>query len=114
MDSTYDVVVIGSGIGGLATAAAAAAFCMTLVVPEKHAKLGGGTAASHGGFWVGANHLERADGIADTRDDVLAYMRFIGGGELDEERMLAFVDRSPEALTFFERMGVRFNYVKGH
>lgn len=114
MDSAYDVVIIGSGIGGLATAVAAAEFGMSVLVLEKHAKLGGGTAASHGGFWVGANHLERADGIVDTREDVLAYMRFIGGGELDEDRMLAFVDRSPEALEFFERSGIRFNYVKGH
>jgi 3-oxosteroid 1-dehydrogenase len=114
MEKSYDAVIVGSGIGGLATAVAAAELGLTALVLEKHAKLGGGTAASHGGFWVGGNHLARADGIVDTREDVLAYMRFIGGGEIDEDRMLAFVDRSPEAFEFFERLGVRFNYVKGH
>jgi 3-oxosteroid 1-dehydrogenase len=87
---------------------------MKVLVLEKHEKLGGGTAASHGGFWVGGNHVARADGIEDSRAAILAYMRFIGGDELDEERMLAFIDRSPEALEFFDRCGVRFLFVKGH
>jgi hypothetical protein len=30
-------------------------------------------------------------------------MRFLGGGSLDDDRMSTFVDRSPEALIFFER-----------
>jgi 3-oxosteroid 1-dehydrogenase len=114
VDRDFDVVIIGSGIGGLATALAAAEFGMKALVLEKHEKLGGGTAASHGGFWVGGNHLARAAGIEDSRDEILAYMRFIGGDELDEERMLTFIDRSPEALEFFDRCGVRFLFVKGH
>src|SRR4051812_7246329 len=82
VDQEFDVVVIGSGIGGLATALAAAEFGMKALVLEKHDKLGGGTAASHGGFWVGGNHLALAEGIEDSRDEILAYMRFIGGDEL--------------------------------
>jgi len=114
VDQDCDVVIIGSGIGGLATAVAAAELGMSTVVLEKHEKLGGGTAASHGGFWVAGNHLARADGVADSRESALAYMRFIGGDELDEARMLTFVDRAPEALEFFDRCGVRFLFVKGH
>jgi len=114
VDQDYDVVIIGSGIGGLATAVAAAEFGMSAIVLEKHAKLGGGTAASHGGFWVAGNHLARAEGIEDSRENALAYMRFIGGDELDEARMLTFIDRSPEALEFYDRCGVRFLFVKGH
>src|ERR1700724_667022 len=87
---------------------------MNPLVLEKDDKLGGGTAASHGGFWVGGNHLARAQGIEDTRESILAYVRFIGGAELDEDKMLAFVDRSPEALEFFDRCGVRFLLVRGH
>src|SRR5205823_4184034 len=44
---------------------------------------------------------------------VLAYMRFLGGGNVDEARLSAFVDRSPEALKFFENCGVRFRVVGG-
>src|SRR5262245_55563154 len=87
---------------------------MKTLVLEKHHKLGGGTAASHGGFWVAGNHLARAKGIEDSRESALAYMRFIGGDELDEARMLTFIDRSPEALEFFDRCGVCFLFVNGH
>jgi 3-oxosteroid 1-dehydrogenase len=80
---------------------------------EKAAKLGGGTVNSYGLIWVGQNHLAQAAGYADSREETLAYMRFLGGGSLDEERMQSFVDRSPEALKFFEACGVRFRVVRG-
>jgi 3-oxosteroid 1-dehydrogenase len=109
----YDVVVIGSGITGLSAALAAAELGLHPVVFEKAEKFGGGTAASHGGLWIGMNHLELAEGYKDTRDDVVKYMNFLGGGELDQDRMLTFVDRSPEAMRFFERCGVQFRLTKG-
>src|SRR5712671_7691999 len=41
------------------------------------------------------------------------YMRFLGGGSLDDDRMSTFVDRSPEALIFFEKCGIRLHVVRG-
>jgi 3-oxosteroid 1-dehydrogenase len=113
MGQQYDVVVIGSGITGLSAALATAELGLKPVVFEKAEKFGGGTAASHGGLWIGMNHLELAEGYKDTRDDVVAYMNFLGGGELEQDRMLTFVDRSPEAMQFFERCGVQFRLTKG-
>ena len=113
MRQQHDVVVIGSGITGLAAALAAAELGLDAVVFEKAEKFGGGTAASHGGLWIGMNHLELAEGYKDTRDEVVKYMNFLGGGELDQNRMLTFVDRSPEAMRFFERCGVQFRLTKG-
>ena len=113
MRQQHDVVVIGSGIAGLAAALAAAELGLDAVVFEKAEKFGGGTAASHGGLWIGMNHLELAEGYKDTRDEVVKYMNFLGGGELDQNRMLTFVDRSPEAMRFFERCGVQFRLTKG-
>jgi hypothetical protein len=72
----------------------------------KPATLGGGTVGSYGLIWVGHNHL--AEGEPDTREEVVAYLRWLGGGSLDEARVTAFVDRAPEALRFSERCGVRF------
>jgi len=40
-------------------------------------------------------------------------MRFLGGGSCDDDRMSTFVDRSPEALKFFEECGVCFHLVRG-
>jgi FAD binding domain len=110
---SYDVVILGSGIAGLAGALAAHALGLQPVVLEKAAALGGGTVHSYGLIWVGQNHLAQAAGHSDTRDEVLAYMRFLGGGNVDDSRLNTFVDRSPEALNFFEQCGVRFRIVHG-
>ena len=65
-DETFDVVVIGSGIAGVATALAAReAGCVRSCI-EKARKLGGGTSFSMGGIWIGNNHLMRAAGYKDT------------------------------------------------
>jgi phytoene dehydrogenase-like protein len=81
---SYDVVILGSGIAGLAGALAAHALGLRPVVIEKAATLGGGTVHSYGLIWVGQNHLAQAAGHPDTRDEVLAY--------------LALRDAAPDAL----------------
>jgi 3-oxosteroid 1-dehydrogenase len=113
LSDTWDVVILGSGIAGLAGALAAHELGLRPVVLEKAGTLGGGTVNSYGLIWVGQNHLAQAAGYSDRRDEVVAYMRFLGGGSLDDHRMSTFVDRSPEALKFFERCGVRFHVVRG-
>jgi len=107
-DKHFDVVVLGSGIAGLAAALAAHAHGLRAVLVEKTAVLGGTSSDSYGLVWAGANHLLLADGQQDAREDIVAYMTFLGGGELDEHRMLTLVDRAPEALRFFEQCGIRF------
>ena len=52
-------------------------------------------------------------GIGDSHDEVLAYMRFLGGGAVDEARLAAFVARSPEVLKFFTDCGIRSRLVRG-
>ena len=102
----YDVIVVGSGVGGLATALAAAEAGLSVAVFEKDELLGGGTALAHGGIWVGCNHLAEAAGFPDSRQAVIDYLRFVGGGATEEDHLLAFVDTAPVALKFFERCGI--------
>jgi 3-oxosteroid 1-dehydrogenase len=109
----HDVVILGSGIAGLAAALAAHQLGLRPIVLEKASLLGGGTVHSYGLIWIGQNHLARAAGYADTKDDVVDYLRFLGGGQVDEERLAAFVDHAPETLRFFEQCGVRFRVVRG-
>src|SRR5213080_1380467 len=92
----WDVVVLGSGIAGLAGALAAHELGMRPIVLEKAKILGGGTINSYGLIWVGQNHLAAAAGFSDTRDETIDYLRFLGGGSVDDERLSTFVDRSPE------------------
>ena len=112
-DEVFDVVVVGSGIAGVATALAASALGLRPVLIEKAGKLGGGTSFSMGGIWIGNNHLARDAGYRDSRREVLDYMRFIAADEADQERLLAYVDRGPEALKFFEDLGIQFRISRG-
>jgi 3-oxosteroid 1-dehydrogenase len=109
----YDVIVLGSGIAGLAAALAAHDNGLRTVLIEKASQLGGTTTDSYGLIWVGGNHLMRRAGDGDSRDEIIRYMTFLGGGELCEERMLALVDHSPEAIEFFESCGVSFQLTGG-
>ena len=84
LSGSYDIVILGSGIAGLA-AVAAHELGLQPIVLEKAAALGGGTVHSYGLIWVGQNYLANEAGIADTRDEVLAYMRFLGGGSIRTE-----------------------------
>jgi 3-oxosteroid 1-dehydrogenase len=110
---TYDVVVLGSGIAGLSAALAARESGLRPLLLEKDDRLGGTTSESYGLIWIGNNHLMHAEGETDRREDIIDYMTFLGGGELDERRMLALVDHSPEVLLFFERCGIPFRLTHG-
>ena len=110
---SYDVVILGSGIAGLAAALAAHEAGLRPVLLEKADVLGGTTSDSYGLVWIGDNHLMRAAGESDRREDIIAYMRFLGGGELDDDRMAALVDHSPAVLRFFAECGIPFRLVHG-
>ena len=113
-DAEYDVVVAGSGIAGLSAALAAHEAGLQTVVVEKADGLGGSTTYSYGLIWIPLNHLELSAGYADSREDVLQYMRFFGGGQHIEERVQKFIDHSSRAAAFYARQcGIRFRIVKG-
>jgi 3-oxosteroid 1-dehydrogenase len=111
--ATYDVVVLGSGIAGLAAAVAAHEKRLRPLVLEKAPLLGGGTTNSYGLIWVGDNHLARQAGYADSRKEILDYMHFLAGGEAEEANLLAFVDEAPRILRFFAGCGIPFRLCRG-
>jgi succinate dehydrogenase/fumarate reductase flavoprotein subunit len=110
---TFDVVVLGSGIAGLAAALAAHEHGLNPLLLEKTDLIGGTTTDSYGLIWVGGNHLMRQAGETDPREDIIRYMTFLGGGELSEERMMTLVDRSPEVIEFFKGCGIPFRMIGG-
>jgi succinate dehydrogenase/fumarate reductase flavoprotein subunit len=70
----YDVVVVGSGASALSAAAGALATGASVVVCEKAPVHGGTTACSGGVAHIYGNTVMQAAGIADPRDQALAYM----------------------------------------
>ncbi|SKC85370.1 Succinate dehydrogenase/fumarate reductase, flavoprotein subunit [Burkholderia sp. CF099] len=100
---TCDVLVIGSGAGGLSTAITARKHGLDVVVIEKEAYFGGTTAFSGGVLWIPGNRHARANGVNDTREAAKTYMRNETGAFYDEAAVDAFLDTGPHMLDFFER-----------
>ena len=104
----FDLICIGSGIAGCAAALAGAEKGLSVCVLEKSSRLGGGSAYSTGGLWIGANHHQAEHNLSDSLEETQSYMEFVSGGAAIPENLNAFVKKSPEALKAFEKMGLRF------
>jgi succinate dehydrogenase/fumarate reductase flavoprotein subunit len=98
-----DVLVIGSGAGGLSTAITAKKNGLDVVVVEKEPVFGGTTAFSGGVLWIPLSPHAKKQGVRDTREAVLRYMRAETGRWYDAAAVEAFVEKGPEMVEFFER-----------
>lgn len=98
-----DVLVVGSGAGGLSAAVTAAANGLNVIVVEKEPLLGGTTAISAGGFWIPANHISAQAGFADTVEDARTYIRHEAGNNYDSDRVDEYLRNGPEMVEFLER-----------
>lgn len=112
-DAHADVVVVGAGFGGLATALMAQASGLETLVLEKAEKLGGCSSHSYGILWVGCNHMAEAAGIEDSARDVAAYLSYVAGGHGNAARMSAFMDHAPQALRALAACGVPLQLING-
>jgi succinate dehydrogenase/fumarate reductase flavoprotein subunit len=72
-DETYDVVVVGAGAGGFATALTAARLGSRAVMLEKASEPGGTMKKSAAWYWIPNNRFMREDGKPDDRDAFLRY-----------------------------------------
>lgn len=103
-----DLLVIGSGAGGLAAAVTAARLGLQVVLAEKDAVLGGTTAWSGGWIWVPGNPVARRAGIVEPEGAPEAYLRAVLGPSFDAARVRAFLTQGPQMLAFLEQAGLAF------
>ena len=86
-------VVVGSGIGGLATAVTAATGAKDVLVVEKSPVIGGSSGLSAGEIWVPGTQLEAKAGIDDSREAGVEYLVDIAGDAYaDRDRARRYVD----------------------
>ncbi|WP_238364000.1 FAD-dependent oxidoreductase [Mesobacterium pallidum] len=102
-DETWDVVVIGSGAGGMSTAITAKKHGLSVAIIEKAPVFGGTTAFSGGVLWIPGNRHAQDAGIADSREDAVRYMKEETGNFYSEAAVEAFLDAGPQMVDFFER-----------
>ena len=102
-DYTCDVLVIGSGAGGLSAAVTARHHGLDVLVVEKADVFGGTTARSGGWAWVPCNPLAVRAGVDDSIDKARTYLKHETGNHFDAGRIDAFLDNGPKMVDFFER-----------
>ena len=109
-DHSVDLLIAGSGGGGMAAALAALDSGIEPLIVEKQGLVGGSTGLSGGMVWLPNNPLMRADGIPDSHEDGLAYFDDVVGdiGEPSSPaRREMFLNAGFEMINFLMRKGVR-------
>jgi succinate dehydrogenase/fumarate reductase flavoprotein subunit len=100
--TTYDVIVVGSGAGGLSAAVSAAHQGLSVAVVEKADVLGGATTWSGGWAWTPGTSLARRDGVTEDAEEFRTYLRGVIGEYYQEDNIDAFLEAAPEMVEFFE------------
>jgi len=111
MTKIYDVIVAGSGSGGLAAAVRALHLGLSVLVVEKEHQWGGTSATSGGGVWI-PNHGLADDG--DSREMALSYLKNVSRGPVREDRLAAFVDNGPKMVAFLNEIGAGLHVLPGY
>ena len=109
--TSVDLIVVGSGAGGLTTAIAAADRGLTVLVLESSDRWGGSSSMSGGGLWLPNNPLMQREGVHDSREDALTYLEeTIGdaGPATSRARKEAFVDNIAPFVQLCERHGMKW------
>lgn len=98
---TIDVLVIGTGASGMATAVTAASNGLDVLVVEKEPVYGGTTARSGGWLWIPGTHLAKEKGIHEPEGAAKTYLKHEATTHFDEKRVDAFLANGPRAVEFF-------------
>ncbi len=106
---TCDLLVAGTGAGGMTAAIVARKLGLDVIVVEKEGVLGGTTALSGGYLWVPNNPVNKKAGTVDSREAARAYLQHEAGNQFDAERVEAFLEHGPQMIDFMqENSEVRF------
>ncbi|MDC0198579.1 FAD-dependent oxidoreductase [Pseudomonadota bacterium] len=103
-DEIFDVLVVGSGCGGLTAALTADISnpAKVLVIEKSH--LIGGTSATSGGvIWIPDNHLGKEKGAQDSISEAKDYLKAtIPAEEFNEPLIDAYLDQGPKMVKFMQ------------
>jgi 3-oxosteroid 1-dehydrogenase len=110
-DHEVDVLVVGSGGGGMTAALKADAEGLDTLVVEKSAQFGGSTALSGGGIWVPGAPSQRRAGYVPDPDGTFEYLKQITDGLVSDARLRQYVDAAPEMMDFLEKSSSWFEFV---
>lgn len=111
-DKEVDVLVVGSGAGGLTAALNAADAHGDVLVVEKADEFGGTSATSGGGIWIPNSDLARGAGLEDSEEEAFAYLRPQSAPNVPDDAIRAFIRQAPKMLRWLEEQTpVRYDSV---
>lgn len=116
-DRSVDLLIAGSGGGGMVAGLAALDSGIETLILEKQSLVGGSTGLSGGIVWLPNNPLMRAAGIADSHEDGLAYLADVVGdigAASSPARREMFLTAGYEMMDFLIRKGVRLIRCAGY
>ncbi|MGB7300012.1 MAG: FAD-dependent oxidoreductase [Burkholderiaceae bacterium] len=97
----YDIIIVGSGAGGLSAAVVAAHNQLRVLVVEKAATIGGTTARSGGWLWIPSNRYQVQAGMSDSRQEALDYLKHETGAFFDADRIDSYLSNGPAMVDWF-------------
>ncbi len=100
---SVDVLVVGTGASGMATAITAASQGLKVLVVEKEARFGGTTARSGGWLWIPGTRLAKEQGINEPAGAARTYLQHEATTHFDGARVDAFLEYGPKAIDFFTK-----------
>src|ERR1700759_4820024 len=110
-DPGFDLIFVGSGVGGLASAITAKLAGLRPLLLEKTPLIGGSSVMSGGILWMPNNPLMAREGIADSRAEAIRYMEnFVEQDALysTPARREAFLDNIAPMMTAMEAQGMKY------
>lgn len=114
-DHTTDVVVVGTGGGGMTAALVARQAGLDVLMVEKSAYYGGSTAMSGGGLWIPNNYLLQQDGLDDSMEKARTYLQHTIGDRTPQALQDAYLQNAPEMVKYLaSHSHVRFHRSKGY
>lgn len=97
-DKQVDILVVGSGAGGLLAALVGAHNRADVLIVEKAELWGGTSATSGGGIWIPGSHVAKQAGFDDNLDDAFTYLRGLSADNVPDENIRSFVDNAAPML----------------
>ncbi len=95
-DYTTDVVIVGSGAGGMVSALYAHHHGLDAIILEKTDTYGGSSALSGGGLWIPANHLMEQEGVGDSIEKARTYLQHTVGDRVPQVKQDAYLEHAHE------------------
>jgi len=99
-NQTFDVIVVGSGAGGMTAALTSAIEGLSVGLFEKSQWFGGTTANSGGGVWIPGSEQLKQSSSTDSIESVKQFLQFELGPLYDADLIDAFLESGPIALNY--------------